>query len=157
MTKKGRGNWTVKHGGSRRGLRLPEYNIWAKMRSRCENTNNKDFRNYGGRGITVCERWRSFANFIVDMGRRPSSQHTIERIDNDSCYSIDNCIWATRDIQARNRRPRRLLSVCQRGHELSGENVYLRANGKRGCKKCRRLNMQSFLARRNRMENHAST
>ena len=71
-----------------------EYRIWKGIKSRCYNKNTKSYKNYGGRGIVVCDRWKnSFTNFYNDMGIRPSSLHTIERINNDKDYSQDNCKW----------------------------------------------------------------
>lgn len=88
----------------------PIYRVWRSMRTRCENPSSVAFKNYGGRGITVCDRWRLFENFHSDMGDRPPG-HTIERVDNDKGYSPDNCIWATRKCQSRNRRNLHLLTV----------------------------------------------
>ena len=74
------------------------------MRRRCSNPKSIGFKSYGGRGIRVCERWDTFANFLADMGRKPSARHSIDRIDNDGDYEPDNCKWSTPKEQASNRR-----------------------------------------------------
>lgn len=137
-----------KHGENRRGKRSAEYSVWVGMRRRCHDPKFKSYPDYGGRGITVCERWLSFANFLADMGRRPSPAHSIERKDNDRGYAPDNCIWATRDAQATNRRARKPRSHCSNGHPLDGDNVYQRPDGKRGCRLCRQQNMCDYYARK---------
>jgi hypothetical protein len=89
---------------------LPEHASWSSMIQRCENPNCDDYKRYGGRGISVCKRWRaSFMSFLEDMGRRPSSAMTLEREDVNGNYEPGNCVWATRKAQNRNRRSNRMI------------------------------------------------
>ncbi len=82
------------------------------MIQRCHNPNNPGYKNYGGRGISVCRRWRrSTAAFIEDMGRRPSPEHTVERINNDGNYSPSNCKWILRNEQQRNTRQNVMIKI----------------------------------------------
>ena len=92
------------HGESGRNG-TPEYFAWENMRRRCLWPNHPDFKNYGGRGIKVCEQWQtSYKNFLNDMGRRPSSQHSLDRKNVNLGYSKMNCRWATAVEQVNNRR-----------------------------------------------------
>lgn len=95
-----------KHGG----FGTPEYRVWCAIKQRCLNPEAPSWADYGGRGITVCERWLEFPNFLADMGVRPSPKHSIDRFpDNDGNYQPGNCRWATWQEQARNRRTTRLV------------------------------------------------
>lgn len=103
--------------------RTPTFNIWAKMRRRCEAPADPAYPDYGGRGIKVCARWmvgesgmHPFECFLADMGEKPSPLHSTDRIDNDRGYEPGNCRWATAREQARNRRSNRMVFV--RGVEM---------------------------------------
>jgi hypothetical protein len=92
--------------------KTPEYNIWCAMRARVGNSNNRHFKHYGGRGIKVCKEWdKSFEKFFSDMGPRPTSRHTIERINTNGDYEPQNTKWDTYKNQQRNRRNNHLIEV----------------------------------------------
>lgn len=108
----------------RHGLtRSPEYRAWANMIDRCENPSNARFADWGGRGITVCPRWRaSFEAFLSDVGLRPSPSHSLDREDNEGIYEPGNCRWATAAQQVANRRPQRartMLAVTPESLDVS--------------------------------------
>ena len=89
-----------------------EHRVWRNMIRRCTNQKAAAYADYGGRGITVCDRWlASFENFLADMGRKPSPDLEIERIDNDGGYDPGNCRWATRKENSRNRRSNRMITL----------------------------------------------
>lgn len=97
--------------GQRRGTRTVEYGVWATMKARCQNPNSHKYARYGGRGIRVCTRWQEYENFIADMGRRPSAEHSIDRIDLEGDYEPSNCRWATAKVQQSNTSRSRRISV----------------------------------------------
>ena len=83
----------------------PTNRVWSGARNRCSNPNNKDYANYGGRGIKMCERWNNFENFLADMGEKPAHK-SLDRINNDGDYEPGNCRWATCSEQNSNQRKR---------------------------------------------------
>jgi len=115
----------------------PEKLAWNHMIQRCYDPNGSQWKNYGGRGIKVCERWRtSFLNFLADIGCKPSPQHSIDRINNDGNYESDNCRWATASEQRQNQRKK---TVCKRGHPFSPENTFhKKGTNQRECRICMR-------------------
>jgi hypothetical protein len=99
------GDFSRTHGFAGRETRPPEYNVWQSMKRRCYSPNDSEYHNYGGRGIEICERWKSsFVSFYEDMGSRPSDAHSIDRIDVNGNYEPNNCRWATWKEQRANQR-----------------------------------------------------
>ena len=106
------------------------YQTWVGMLQRCKNTKRKNYLRYGGRGITVCDRWRKFENFHEDMGPRPKGK-SLDRINNDGNYEFDNCRWATSREQMNNRINTVMingepLAVVARRHVMSPYTLYNR-------------------------------
>jgi len=99
----------LRHGQNKGQKPTRTYKSWDGMKQRCNNPKDKDYKSYGGRGITVCEEWQEFSNFFKDMGECPEGC-SIDRIDNNKGYNKENCRWATRKQQARNRRSNRTLT-----------------------------------------------
>lgn len=100
----GEKNPCFRHGECVGGKPSVELYTWNSIRQRCYDPKNKEFKNYMARGITVCERWHKFENFLADMGRRPEGKTSIGRIDNSLGYSPENCRWETASEQVRNTR-----------------------------------------------------
>lgn len=97
---------------------VPEYRVWSGMRLRCNSSRNPAYKDYGGRGIKICKRWETnFYLFFIDMGKRPTNKHSIERINNDGNYEPANCKWATRTEQMRN--TRRTKKTRQKDNDYS--------------------------------------
>ncbi len=101
----------------------PEYMAWYMMKRRCLDQADKDYQNYGGRGVVIDGRWQSFDAFLADMGPRPTPAHTLERIENNKGYSAENCRWATRKEQAENLR--RTIRVTLNGEHMSLKSLCL--------------------------------
>lgn len=109
------------HGHSVDGRPSRTYTSWLGMIARCRDPRHCRFQRYGGRGISICERWNSFANFLADMGERPSNKHSLDRINNDGNYEPGNCRWATASQQSRNRSTSRFVDF--EGQSLSMADV----------------------------------
>lgn len=128
------------HGHSRTGAWSLTYSCWAAMIQRCTNPKNSRWDDYGGRGITVCERWLKFENFLADMGEKPDRSMSIERVDNNGNYEPTNCVWIPLSEQTRNRRPYgerfsvggRTLTISQWSDELGVSVMGLRNRLYRG-------------------------
>lgn len=105
------------HGATRNGKQTSEYVSWRNMHDRCSNPAVPNYARYGGRGITVCERWSEFRDFFYDMGTKPSARYTIDRIDSNGNYEPDNCRWDTPKQQGRNKTNNHI--VIYAGREMS--------------------------------------
>ena len=121
------------------------YNVWFSMKDRCNNTKNKNYKNYGERGIKVCDRWlESFDNFYEDMGERPSSKHQLDRIDNNGNYEPSNCRWTLPQSNVINRRKNKDYAISKTGKDiyqvrLSRDYSYKRVSGIQSLEKAREI------------------
>lgn len=97
----------------------PTYLSWRQLMRRCYGTNSIRFKNYGGRGIKVCDSWHDFKNFYNDMGEKPTQKHTIDRIDNNGNYEPSNCRWATEKQQQNNRSNNRKITHKGETHTVA--------------------------------------
>src|SRR5690349_9817024 len=129
---------STRHGKSYSRVR----NCWANMIQRCTNRNHPHWKNYGGRGISVCDRWLNFENFYRDMGD-PPEELSIDRVNNDGNYELQNCRWASRSEQQNNRRGAGFrVTHCPQGHEYSQENTIIGKNHRRKCRTCNNRSSQ---------------
>lgn len=109
---------STKHGHATDGI-SPTYHSWSGMINRCTHPTHKNYNRYGGRGISVCERWMTFSNFLADMGEKPAGT-SIERERNSGNYEPGNCVWASPTTQARNRTSNRLLTFAEQTKTIAG-------------------------------------
>lgn len=108
----GRREKTILRNTTHGRARSPEHRAWCAMKKRCYNQNDPRYKDWGGRGVIVCDKWRnSFESFLSDMGSRPSNKHSVDRIDVNGNYEPENCRWATSDIQATNTRRNVKLTI----------------------------------------------
>lgn len=123
---------------------------WSAMIKRCLNKKSRDFKNYGAKGIKVSKRWLKYSNFIKDMGFRPSSSHSIDRIDRSKGYYKSNCRWATPKQQTDNRR---IAHECYKGHPWTNENTILTNNGVSNTRRCKICYLNRINSLKNKVRN----
>lgn len=159
LRKERQGEAVTTHGASRRGPVHAAYLSWQQAKNRCLNRRDKSWKEWGGRGITVCERWQGFENFLADMGTKPPGM-SLERLDNNGPYSPENCIWADWTTQARNRRNTPFIMVCGERHALTTacERYGIDAGWVRARKQHHKISLtEAFLDILDRRVHHAGT
>ena len=126
----------------RTALRKRAYGRWYRMVDRCTNPENAAWSRYGGRGITVCERWLDFVTYYQDTGDAPDGM-TLDRVDNNGNYSPNNVRWATPKAQRANQEydHMRIKTECKNGHPFNAENTHVDSRGWRTCRACGRAKM----------------
>ncbi|MDW3922226.1 hypothetical protein QI261_00675 [Staphylococcus saprophyticus] len=132
-----------KHGKSN----TAEYRVWKGMRERCNNPKHKQYKDYGGRGIKVCERWNNFSVFLEDMGEKPTKKHQIDRTNNDGNYEPNNCRWVTPSENALNKR----FLIGKSGHKniiLDGKSYYALLKRKGHTRSSKYTDLETALNRR---------
>ena len=102
-------NWQTEYPHELYGT--PIYTAWQNMKTRCTNEKSGEFRRYGARGISVCEKWKNFSGFLDDMGNSHQEGLSLDRINNNKGYEKRNCRWATPELQANNRRSNHLITI----------------------------------------------
>ena len=111
----------IQHGDRPKGKKKRLYSIWIHMKERCNNINHVAYSRYGGRGISVCDEWNDYANFkLWAFSNGYAENLTLDRIDNNSDYSPNNCRWVTSKEQANNRRNNRMLEINGITHNIQG-------------------------------------
>lgn len=118
-----KGNY--KHGDATNSGKSKEYTAWTAMKTRCYNKSVRSYKNYGARGIKVCDRWLLYTNFLADMGRAPSPKHSLERKNNNGNYEPGNCKWATDEEQRINTSTLRRITLNGQTKTITHWAVFL--------------------------------
>lgn len=137
------------------------YDLYNGIKNRCTRPSSINYKDYGGRGILMCDKWTNdFWAFVSDVGDRPDeytrtgmSAYTLDRIDNDGNYEPGNVRWATRVEQSANRRPMKPRTHCKKGHLFTAETTCLRGDGSRFCRICERITRHARIARKKEAKN----
>lgn len=118
------------HGAAKHGTKSPTYSSWCAMRRRCSATSGRNYLYYGSRGISFCDQWKTFANFLADMGERIKGT-TLDRINNDGNYEPGNCRWATPKQQSNNQRPKTVQACIDLTGQKFGRLTAIQIHGRK--------------------------